>query len=141
MLPNLDDMDLVQGMDFLGRHDVTVQARKSQISIAAQPGPIIFRANNHSPTGLEYTGGATELFNATQFARYAQLLGPEHQAFLGYIKELVTATEPMLVAPTDPQPPKFKQHEAIMCEEFKGILGTSLRACHLFYYVTASTTT
>jgi hypothetical protein len=42
----------------------------------------------------------------TQFARYAKLFVPEDQAFIGYIKELVTATDAMLLARTDPQPPE-----------------------------------
>jgi hypothetical protein len=57
-------MDLVLWMDFLGKHDVTVQARKSQTSIAAQPALIVLRAKPHSPTGPEDTGVAIELLNA-----------------------------------------------------------------------------
>jgi hypothetical protein len=121
MLPNLDGMDLVLGMDFLGRHDVTVQARKTQITIAAQRRPVVFRANTHSPTSPEYTGAATELLNAIQYARFVKHLGPEDQAFCVHIKELVTATEPMLVARADPQPPECKRHEANLREVVKGI--------------------
>jgi hypothetical protein len=121
-LPNLFGMDLVLGMDFLEKHDVTVQARKSQISIAAQLGPIVLRAKPHSPTGPEDTGAVIELLNAAQFARHCKLQVPEDHAFLGYIKELVAATEAMLVARTDPQPPEYKRHKANLREEFKDIL-------------------
>jgi hypothetical protein len=135
VLPNLDGMDLV-----LGKHDVTVQARKSQTSIAAQPGPMVLRAKPHSPTGPEDTGAVIELLNAAQFARRCKLQGPEDHAFLGHIKELVAATEPMLVARTDPQPPEYKRHEANLREEFKDILCDNIPppACHRFAdYVTA----
>jgi hypothetical protein len=115
-------MDLVLGTEFLGKHDVTVQARKSQLSIAAQPSPIVLRAKPHSPTGPEDTRAAVELLNAAQFARHCKLQGPEDHAFLGYINELVTATEAMLVARTDPQPPEYKRHKANLREEFKDIL-------------------
>jgi hypothetical protein len=60
VLPNLEDMDLVPSTDFLGRHGVTVPTRKSQIFIAARPGPVVLRANTHSPTVPEHTGAATE---------------------------------------------------------------------------------
>jgi hypothetical protein len=121
-------MDLVLGMDFLGRHDVTAQARKSQISIVAQPGHTVLRANTHSPTGPEDAGAAIELLNAAQIARYCKLPGPEDQAFCVYIKELVAATEPMLAARTDPQPPENKRQEANLREEFKDILGDNILA-------------
>jgi hypothetical protein len=68
-------MDLVLGMDFLGKHDVTVQARKSQISIAAEPNPIVVRANPNSPTDPEDTGAAIELLSAAQFARHCKVQG------------------------------------------------------------------
>jgi hypothetical protein len=109
VLPNLDGMDQVLGMDFLGKHDVTVQATKSQISIAAEPNPIVLQANPNSPTDPEDTGADIELLSAAQFARYCKGQGPEDQTFLGYTIELVAATEPMLVARTDPQPPEYKQ--------------------------------
>jgi hypothetical protein len=122
VLRNLDVMDLVLWMDFLGKHDVTLQARKSQTSIAAQPGPIVLRAKPHGPTGPENTGAAIDLLNAARIARHCKLQDSKDQAFLGYINELVAATEPMLVARTDPQPPEYKRHEANLREEFKGIL-------------------
>jgi hypothetical protein len=122
VLPNLEGMDLVLGMDSLGKHDVTVQARKSQISIAAEPNQIDLRANPNSPTDPKETGAAIELLSAAQFASYCKVQGPEDQTFLGYIKELVAATEPTLVAHTDPQPPEYKRHEANLRKAFKDIL-------------------
>jgi hypothetical protein len=64
--------------------------------------------------------------NAAQFARHCKLQGPEDQAFLGCTNKLVPATEAMLVAHTDPQPPEYKQHEANLSEEFKDILCDSI---------------
>jgi hypothetical protein len=107
--------------------------------MAAQPGPIVLRAKPHSPTSLEDTGAVIELLNAAQFARRCKLQGPalqpcrEDHAFLGYIKELVAATEAMLVARTHPQPPEYKRHKANLREEFKDILCDNIpRACYRF---------
>jgi hypothetical protein len=66
-------------------------------------------------------GAATSCLCA-QFARYCKVQAPEEQTFLGYTKELVAATEPMLVARTDPQPPEYKRHGANLRKAFKDIL-------------------
>jgi hypothetical protein len=98
------------------------------------------RSSGQTPTCPEDTGADIELLNAAQFARHCKLQGPEDHAFLGCIKELVAASEAMLAARTDPQPPEYKRHEASLREEFKDILFDNIppRACHRFAdYVTA----
>jgi hypothetical protein len=113
-------MDLVLGMDFLRKHDVTVHSRKSQIPIAAQPDPVVFRANPKSHTNPKDTEAAIGLLSAAQFALYCKVRAPGEQTFLGYIKQLVAATAPMPVARMDTQPPENKRHKANLREAFKG---------------------
>jgi hypothetical protein len=131
LIPKLDGMDLILGMDWLKAHDARVHAKTMTVSIPGPQGPLVLRARRSAPAIPSHEGPYLDVISTNQLVRSLRLKRKQDSCttFLGYIKELLISpddTNKSSSTQEHQQPTEYAAHEEAIAKEFSDVIREEL---------------
>lgn len=121
VLPNLDGMDVVLGMDYLATNDATVHPRKLTVSLPSAKGTIVVKAAPQQPMFPHMSTTHVDVVSGAKLARIIRHETKENcDFFIGYVKEAVSHTNDEAFEAA--RPTQYTVFEKELCTEYADVI-------------------
>ena len=124
VLPALDGMDVVLGMDFLTAHAVDIRPRVRKLDLTLASGErVTLSAAPSRPRFCSDPGAPVAVISGASLARLLRVeADAQPELFLGFVRAVSSAAPPIDIAPVSHQPEDYVPLEAALRAEFADVV-------------------